>query len=133
MNPIARLYQCALCHIQTIICAWCDRGNIYCSEGCSTSARSASCRASNRRYQNTFKGRQKHAARQSSYRIRQKKVTDQGSPSPLTNDLLPKATDERIKLPSHCHFCGRACDVFVRCRFLRQRTRPTRILAYRSP
>jgi len=44
MNPSARMFQCARCHCQVIVCRHCDRGNVYCANGCADLARSASLR-----------------------------------------------------------------------------------------
>ena len=133
MDPTARFYLCALCRLQTLICSPCDRGNIYCSVLCSEPARSASCKLSNQRYQATFKGRKKNAAHQACYRIRKKKVTDQGSPLPPDNDLLPPSTTEPITCLATCHFCGRACEVAVRRGFLPRQARCQRVKVYRDP
>ena len=124
MENTARLYNCVLCHFQVVICSYCDHGNIYCSETCAASARKASLKAAGERYQNTPRGRMKHAERQSRYRSRCKIVTHQGSLSPPSNALLtthPEApavvaavTDEGIR----CSFCNRLCSDFLRLDFL---------------
>ena len=124
MENTARLYNCVLCHCQVIICSHCDHGNIYCAEQCSTSARKASLKAAGERYQNTPRGRMKHAERQSRYRTRCKIVTHQGSFPPPVNALLTThpetpavvaaVTDEEIR----CYFCNRLCSDFLRLDFL---------------
>jgi hypothetical protein len=75
-----RLYSCRRCAKQVRICGGCDRGNRYCAEGCAQNRRRESrCRAS-RRYQQSYRGALKHAARQRAWRRRQQqKVTHQGS------------------------------------------------------
>ena len=75
-----RLYSCQRCARQVRICGACDRGNRYCAEGCAQiRRRETRCRAS-RRYQQSYHGALKHAARQSAWRRRQQqKVTHQGS------------------------------------------------------
>lgn len=75
-----RLYSCRRCAKQVRICGGCDRGNRYCAEGCAQIRRRESrCRAS-RRYQQSYRGGLKHAARQRAWRRRQpQKVTHQGS------------------------------------------------------
>jgi len=50
MEPFARLYQCARCHHQVVICSECDRGNLYCAGGCARAARTGSLRAAGRRF-----------------------------------------------------------------------------------
>lgn len=85
----ARLYQCALCSAQVIICSNCDRGNIYCGVYCAKQARLENHRKSNRLYQKSFIGKINNAHRQSRFRERQnKKVTDQGSLAKPRSDLL---------------------------------------------
>ena len=126
MNITARFYLCVLCRIQTIICSPCDRGNIYCSALCSETSRSTSCKAANQRYQSTLKGRKKNAAHQACYRIRKKKVTDQGSPLPPVNDLLPVTINKPFTCPVRCGFCGRTCSVVVRRGFLTRQERRVR-------
>ena len=32
MDPSARLYHCARCHCQVILCRRCDRGQVYCAD-----------------------------------------------------------------------------------------------------
>ena len=79
MEPSVRLYNCARCHHQVIICSPCDRGNIYCAGPCAQAARKASLKAAGKRYQRSCRGRLKHAERQRRYRARRKKVTHQDS------------------------------------------------------
>jgi hypothetical protein len=75
-----RLYSCRRCAKQVRICGGCDRGNRYCAEGCAQiRRREARCRAAER-YQQSYRGALKHAARQRAWRRRQQqKVTHQGS------------------------------------------------------
>lgn len=75
-----RLYNCMRCARQVRICGPCDRGNRYCAEDCAQIRRRESrCRAS-ARYQQSYCGALKHAARQRAWRCReQQKVTHQGS------------------------------------------------------
>lgn len=119
----SRLFHCARCHRQVVICSCCDRGNIYCEESCSQEARRASLKAAGKRYQGTFFGKMKHAKRQSRYRKRINKVTHQGSPLPPNHDLLPSTEQKPKELSqnnaSYCHFCGCKCDSLVRIDFLR--------------
>ena len=75
MESTARLYNCARCHCQVIICSYCDRGNIYCDKSCADLARKTSLRKAGKRYQRSYRGRLKHAERQRHYRARCKKVT----------------------------------------------------------
>ena len=80
----ARLFLCAGCRLQVLICSCCDRGQIYCAEDCAQRARRRSLQCAGQRYQNGPPGRRRHAARQGRYRARGKKVTHQGSPPPPT-------------------------------------------------
>ena len=118
----ARLYQCAHCHCQVVICSDCDRGNIYCNGDCARIARLALHRQSNQTYQKTPTGRVRHAKRQERYRQRQKeKVTDRGSSVPPTDDVLVTPQEE-IQPPQlcvvRCHFCGKAVPKSMRIEHL---------------
>lgn len=75
-----RLYSCRGCARQVRICGPCDRGNRYCADGCAQiRRRETRCRAAER-YQQSYRGALKHAARQRAWRGReQQKVTHQGS------------------------------------------------------
>ena len=128
----ARLYVCAGCRRQVLICSCCDRGQIYCPGDCAPRARHRSLRAAGRRYQTSRPGRLAHAARARRYRARGKKVTHQGSPLRAVDDLLApgspvsasdaKAVTDRSSPPAlHCHWCGRRCLDLVRRGFLRRR------------
>jgi len=134
----ARLFLCAspLCRMQVLVCSHCDRGQIYCAQGCSGKARQSKQREANRRYQQTFRGRRNHAARTARYRARQKKVTYQGSPAHPLDDVLSsdsKVTQEvgiplgnadsqsAAHRPWVCHWCARSCSDRVRRDFLRRR------------
>ncbi len=129
-----RLFLCAGCRGQVIICSCCDRGQIYCNDGCATWARQRTLKAAGRRYQASQRGRRRHAARMGRYRSRQKKVTHHGSPAPAESDLLtpvamaavrddaPSAAGLRSPGP-HCHWCGRGCPPLLRQGLLRRRRR----------
>lgn len=123
MNNTARLFNCASCRCQTIICTHCDRGNIYCGSDCARKLRTQNHRIANRIYQKTFRGSQKHAARQKRYRLRKKqKVTDQGSALISQNDLLPATENDTKKITSeqmHCHFCKKIVSHYLRNGYLR--------------
>lgn len=133
MNTTARIYNCACCHKQTLICTYCDRGNIYCSLNCAKQSRVLNHRQSNARYQKTFFGRQKHAARQGRYRLRKinspceiKKVTDQGSIKIQPDDLLcaQNNMNKKTMLESpHCHFCRKCVSPYLRNGYLRYHAR----------
>ncbi len=74
-----RLFVCARCRAQVIVCRRCDRGQIYCNSGCAQVSRQASLREAAQRYQRSRHGRFAHAERMRRYRSRQNKVTHHGS------------------------------------------------------
>ena len=135
MQSSARLFNCARCRYQVVICSHCDRGNLYCGKRCSETARRQSQREASKRYQKTRRGRLAHAEHQRRYRQRRrKKVTHQGSPPAIPNETLPaesRTSARRSDFPAtdpadgiRCHLCGRVCSHFVRQSFLHRR--PTR-------
>jgi hypothetical protein len=128
----ARLFLCAGCRAQVLVCSCCDRGQIYCAGDCAQRARHRAVQCAGQRYQNSSAGRRRHAARQGRYRARSKKVTHQGSPPPPPDDLLApgspvSASDAAVpedrprRMITHCHWCGRRCSQLVRQGFLRRR------------
>src|SRR5487761_2760952 len=110
MDTPGRRYRCARCGKEVLICSACDHGNRYCADECAKLARSQSTKQAGQRYQSSPKGRIKHAARQRGYLSKKKKVTHQGSPLRLADDLLrpiPTVTPEKTAHdPAHCHFCN---------------------------
>lgn len=135
-DATARFYLCAGCRDLVVICSCCDRGNIYCGEGCASAARRSAQREAGRRYQSSRPGRHKHAERARSYRERQKKVTHQGSPASRIDDVIgpSAAVAPRVvqRVPRafpqqssswRCHLCGRPCSLFLRTGYLRRRRR----------
>ena len=61
MRNAARLFTCASCRRQVVLCRRCDHGNIYCSQRCSDRAPASAQRLAGRRYQDSRRGRHKHA------------------------------------------------------------------------
>jgi len=129
MKPSARLYNCARCHCQVLICCFCDRGNVYCGEACAKPARLDTLHRARKKYQSSRAGRMVNALRQRRYRIRQRiKVTQQGSTLHRCDDVLPLKKNSVNKFKRRravidktvmrCHFCQRECDVFLRLDFL---------------
>jgi hypothetical protein len=134
METSARLYNCARCHQQVILCSHCDYGNIYCFDSCSQRARKISLREANKRYRESRQGRQNAARRQAEFRQRkpleessapspetssEKKVTHQGSggdPSPasIASESIAGCVGEY-----HCHCCGRPVAFHLRSGFIR--------------
>ena len=134
MCASARLFNCARCHRQVTICRYCDRGNLYCGGVCAGQTRKESLRRSSASYQSSRRGRAANAQRQKRFRQRQReKVTHHGSTLDTPDDLLPVEADKqptchsvekaRLEAGIYCHFCHRACDPFLRNRFLRPLTR----------
>jgi hypothetical protein len=68
MERPARLFLCARCRDQVLLCSDCDRGNRYCSSACANQARDAAQREAARRYQCSHRGRLAHAARSRRWR-----------------------------------------------------------------
>ncbi len=131
MESTGRFFLCACCRAQVVICSRCDRGQIYCAGTCARRARRDSIRAAGRRYQDSRRGRLKHAERSQRYRARQNKVTHQASPVVAPDDLLAvDSTSQRLitsaAMPAalsawRCVFCGRQCAQFVRIGPMRRR------------
>lgn len=130
MELTPRLFLCALCYEQVIICTHCDRGNIYCSVSCSSTARKNSLREAGSRYQRSHNGRLNHALRQRHYmqRLRQfkNKMTHQGSIGTTSDGLLPlvknkatKTCKRHISGPIICCLCSSIVSPLLRSRFLR--------------
>lgn len=131
-DATGRLYPCARCGVLVVICSCCDRGNIYCEQGCAEESRRSKQRAAGRRYQRTRNGRRNHAARAGAYRARQKNVTHRGSPPQQIGDVLPERSGIRSPaagswryLPRvrrrRCHWCGRPLlSPLLRTEFLRR-------------
>jgi hypothetical protein len=70
MDRPARLYLCARCRQQVILCSHCDRGNRYCGGACRHQARKQARRESAQRYQRSWRGRLCHAQRSRRWRQR---------------------------------------------------------------
>jgi len=124
-----RLYSCGRCAQQVRICGRCDRGNRYCAQGCAPIRRRESLRRASERYQESYRGACKHAARQRAWRCRHaQKVTHQASiatvpalivvsSSTTTPALEPHAETACVKLPPlapRCGFCGCVLARFAR-------------------
>jgi hypothetical protein len=80
-----RLYSCGRCRRQVRICCNCDHGNRYCEGECAAVRRRESLHRAGARYQCSYRGACRHAARQSAWRERRaQKVTHHGSLDPAT-------------------------------------------------
>jgi hypothetical protein len=100
MARSARLFLCARCRDQVLLCSHCDRGQLYCGRVCSFAGRRERRRQTAERYQRSRVGRLKHAARSACWRQRRRslrpgsaggdidKVTHQGCPRSLADASL---------------------------------------------
>lgn len=133
MLPSARLFLCARCNSQVLLCRRCDRGNWYCSKSCSGAARRQAQRESRQRHANTRRGRLNNAERQRRHRTRHvsqnhQKVTDQGSgvtPRRSSSDNAPDTVIASVDTHPgvldatiRCRRCRCVCDPFLRSGFL---------------
>jgi len=128
MQRAGRLFLCARCRDQVLLCSQCDRGQQYCSRACSSLSRRERRREAARRYQSSRGGRLKHAARAACWRERVRrlrqggthaavdKVTHQGcSQRPAGASLLgcdtPSACESTIvaDLANHTALACRRC------------------------
>ncbi len=73
MDRSARLFLCARCRDQVLLCSHCDRGQQYCGRTCSGICRRERRRETARRYQSSARGQLKHAARTARWRERQRR------------------------------------------------------------
>ena len=115
MARSARLFLCARCRDQVLLCSHCDRGQRYCSRACSFACRRERRRQTARRYQDSRGGSLKHAARAACWRDRRRslrracaagdidKVTHQGCPHTLADaSLLACDTPSACELTARC-------------------------------
>lgn len=148
MSDTGRMYRCARCLEQVVVCQRCDRGQIYCPAGCAALARRERQRAAAARYQSSRRGRFVHAERSRRYRRRRRAlpeiVTHQGSVGLDADDLLrfeatvtvsesiDTATDVvscEVVAPAlaetspSCKHCGARCAGGVRNGYLRHHRR----------
>jgi hypothetical protein len=79
MDQPARLYLCARCRIQVVLCSRCDRGNRYCGRACRHQAREDARRQTAQRYQRSWHGRMAHAQRSRRWRQRRAAAAGRGS------------------------------------------------------
>jgi hypothetical protein len=85
----ARLFICAECRAQALMCSCCDRGQIYCTRDCGPLSRRRNQEATGARYLDSHRGQRAQAVRARRYRTRREKVTHHGSPAPAPDDCLP--------------------------------------------
>jgi hypothetical protein len=128
-----RMFLCARCRCQVLVCLRCDRGQIYCTGTCGQEARRDKQREARRRYQTTPRGRAMHAERSRRYRARVGRVTDHGCVMEHETGLLRglevseplREPSSGRKAPGHtrCHHCGRFASSFLRLSALRPERR----------
>ena len=140
-DQTVRLFLCACCRVQVLVCRQCDRGQRYCAHGCAATTRQALQRESARRYQRGRAGRFKHALRTRLWRARQvvlaKIVTHQGSQDGPSDAVLPATQTSALAIPPcttttsiaasaathphpwRCHWCCMPCAALVRQGFIR--------------
>ena len=126
-----RLFNCAACGKQVVVCSSCDRGRRYCADGCSGEWRRESVKRAAKTYQDSVPGRLNHARRQRRYRQRQKMLTHQCSVFQRALGILCLAAAFRLYRPATgedsqasvvavsrdatcCHFCGGVAPGFLR-------------------
>ena len=106
-----RLFLCARCQAQVLVCSQCDRGQHYCANGCANITRRSRQREAGERYQQSRVGRHKHAARMHQWRQRRaasaKIVTHHGSQATPVDAVLqanesPRAISPDSQAPSPC-------------------------------
>lgn len=78
MDRPARLFLCAQCRAQVVLCSHCDHGNRYCGRPCWRLARDAARGQSASRYQRSWRGRLAHAERSRRWRQRRRERGDGG-------------------------------------------------------
>jgi hypothetical protein len=129
-----RVFLCARCRTQMLVCRRCDRGQIYCMGSCARDARREGQRAARRRHQATPRGCAMHAERNRRYRARVGRVTDHGPDQELETGPMggrnraaglngPAAPGGTSPGHGRCHRCGRAASLFLRLAALRPRRR----------
>ena len=145
------MYSCGQCRRLVVICRRCDRGQRYCSGGCSRLGRRRSMREAGRRYLRTPHGAASNAARQKRSRLRVcTTVTHHTSPPQGrarqecrlidfgrdgSDATVGTASAQALATPLVteacawllCDFCGRPCGAYSRLVPLRAaRKRPWR-------
>ncbi len=111
-----RLYSCARCGAQVGLCLRCDRGNRYCLVGCARIRRRESLLRAGARYQQSYRGACRHAARQRAWRARcVQKVTHQGSLAADTEGTVALVvTDETLSVACDDPFLSEVLEVLGR-------------------
>jgi hypothetical protein len=112
MDRSARLFLCARCRDQVLLCSHCDRGQQYCGRACSSLSRRERRRETAERYQGSRGGQLKHAARSARWRQRRRslrqvnagvdidKVTHQGCLDAPADASLPACDTPSVSADS---------------------------------
>ena len=143
MDQPARLFLCARCRVQVVLCSRCDRGNRYCGRHCRHQAREDARRQTARRYQRSWRGRIAHAQRSRRWRQRRAaaaegddahNVTHQGSQPGVAAAPLAAWTHDSALIDTaavgtpqpingapywYCHRCGARQPAALRLGFVR--------------
>ena len=145
----ARFYLCARCRKAVLLCSYCDRGQIYCGQECSKTARKSAQSEAARRYQSSRRGRTAHAARSRNWRNRQRQCTSEWAPAdPVTQKIVThqgsqhpgvdvsllacesqmptthrQASSDGVHGRLRCQGCGKPLSQWVRQGFLRARAK----------
>ena len=80
----ARLFLCAGCRVQVVLCTQCDRGNRYCSRTCWRQTHDLARREAACRYQRSRGGSVRHAARSHRWRQRTAQRAAEGDGTDIT-------------------------------------------------
>jgi hypothetical protein len=98
-----RVFSCARCQGEVLVCIGCDRGRRYCGSKCSGQARRQALHANGKRYQSSPAGRLAHARRSRRYRQRRReRLARQQSlpPSPPSPSPSPSSSPSSSPSPS---------------------------------
>jgi len=85
----ARLFLCAGCRVQVVLCSRCDRGNRYCSRTCWRQTHDLARREAACRYQRSRGGSVRHAARSHRWRQRTALQAAEGAGADITGHADP--------------------------------------------
>ena len=110
MDRPARLFLCARCRDQVLLCSHCDRGQQYCSRACSGMSRRERRREAAQRYQSSRRGQLKHAARTASWRDRRRSLRRDSAKSLIDNVTHQGCLDEVVGAPLLACDTPSACE-----------------------
>lgn len=99
MDRPGRLFLCARCRDQVLVCSHCDRGQRYCSRAHSGMSRRERRREAAQRYQSSPDGQAKHAARTASWRHRRRSLRRDSPKSSIEKVTHQGCVDEVVGAP----------------------------------